>query len=35
LARADDVIVNDNGLDALERQVDKLHLQYLNQAAGV
>lgn len=35
LARADDVIVNDNDLDALERQVNELHLQYLNQAAGV
>jgi len=35
LARADDVIVNDDGLDALERQVDQLHQQYLNQSSGV
>lgn len=33
LARADDVIVNDNGLDALERQVEQLHQGYLRLAA--
>lgn len=33
LARADDVIVNDRGLDALEPQVDRLHQQYLRLAA--
>lgn len=33
LARADDVIVNDGDLDALEPQVERLHRQYLRLAA--
>jgi dephospho-CoA kinase len=32
LRRADDVIVNDNGLDALEEQVERLHQAYLRLA---
>jgi dephospho-CoA kinase len=30
LAQADDVIVNNDGLDALERQVEQLHRKYLD-----
>lgn len=33
LAAADDVIVNDNGADALRSQVDKLHALYLSMSA--
>ena len=33
LARADDVISNDGGLDALRAQVERLHRQYLKAAA--
>jgi dephospho-CoA kinase len=32
LARADAVVVNDDGLDALERQVERLHQAYLQMA---
>lgn len=35
LARADDVIVNDRGLDALDAAVARLHAQYLDMAAAV
>jgi len=33
-ARADDVIDNDGGMEALRRQVDEIHSQYLNLARG-
>lgn len=33
-ARADDVIDNDGGMEALRRQVDEIHSEYLNLARG-
>lgn len=35
LAAADDVIVNDDGIDALQPQVERLHAQYLAYAKGI
>jgi dephospho-CoA kinase len=35
LAEADDVIVNDAGVDALLPQVERLHLRYLDEAASL
>jgi dephospho-CoA kinase len=35
LAAADDVIVNDNGIDALPAQVSRLHATYLKFSAGM
>jgi dephospho-CoA kinase len=34
LERADDVIVNDSGLETLDRRVDALHARYLERAAS-
>ncbi len=35
LARADDVIVNDRGLDHLDQEVARLHASYVNMATGI
>ncbi|MFC0251220.1 dephospho-CoA kinase [Massilia consociata] len=35
LAAADDVILNDDGLDALRPQVEQLHAKYLSQSKGM
>jgi dephospho-CoA kinase len=35
LAAADDVILNDGGLDRLASQVEQLHRSYIDYAAGI